>query len=845
MSALGVKLYRDPAATLGNRSPLTLAAVNKMPLEVVPEIRWCIDSRDSCYAATKGQAKKMGASTSKIEDLDIRPLPIRDNVARQLQPLTSERDTSSNLPSNNQPEKLNQNNHYDNDSSYTGPTCKVVSSPSPSLTPRYNMLQEGISNLSISKPSFGGSALGGEGDLLATSRISIVSHTHGRERRAERGIEKRELQEAVKYGHKERANPGREGSTRWRYTHKGVVYITDESSRHEVTSWRMDDAEDIPHPGLAFAGLEASTHVVVVIDCSGSMRKGDVPGYKSRTQAVYDTVAKDLVEKHLNSKVYSLQLSLIEMSDEAKVVLERVAWDNDLLRFLKRRATSMYARSHGNYLPALDQALELLKGGAASQSSMFLIFLSDGAPSDHNFKSCEHGVQVWQADPNAIKAFNGKPAFNNCNLCGHAVRKKLQDRVISDCVNKMKHLGDLFGRDRMYAATVAFGPPKENYFVLQSMAAALPKQTSSFHKLGLSINLLQTAFTALSSTLTTLATDAGGSRGLTLRKDITSHKERQDFKEEQVLTNGVDWDLYCGVKFMSKTRYNLTTDSMEKVAFTPIKASFVRQLPIVETKEKRKKKMGVAHATCSLANGAERIVYQCTDVVSYNGGQTAYCVGPKLVAKSSIHQEHVYDVEFHRKFCRTQGEAEELAVMFNRRLALGKEWQLHFLACFVYTVRDYRFEQNSGRIDVLVEQELEGKFTKWNNNAGGVAKGMNAPMSQLRANVMGLGAINEDEEEEEEGEESRDEGADDLKLEYIPQCFSHFTHEDTNGHKLVCDIQGVWNAEDGFLLTDPVIHHHSNSRRHGATDRGKPGMEKFFETHRCNPLCHRLGLQIR
>jgi hypothetical protein len=35
---------------------------------------------------------------------------------------------------------------------------------------------------------------------LNTSDITLISHTHGRERRAERGIERKELQEAVKYG---------------------------------------------------------------------------------------------------------------------------------------------------------------------------------------------------------------------------------------------------------------------------------------------------------------------------------------------------------------------------------------------------------------------------------------------------------------------------------------------------------------------------------------------------------------------------------------------------------------------------------------------------------------------
>ncbi len=39
-----------------------------------------------------------------------------------------------------------------------------------------------------------------ETPTLRTSEITLFSHTHGRERRAERGIERKELQEAIKYG---------------------------------------------------------------------------------------------------------------------------------------------------------------------------------------------------------------------------------------------------------------------------------------------------------------------------------------------------------------------------------------------------------------------------------------------------------------------------------------------------------------------------------------------------------------------------------------------------------------------------------------------------------------------
>jgi hypothetical protein len=54
--------------------------------------------------------------------------------------------------------------------------------------------------------------------ILRTSEVTVVSHAHGRQRREERDIEKRELQEAIKYGRRERANPGRDGSRRWRFT---------------------------------------------------------------------------------------------------------------------------------------------------------------------------------------------------------------------------------------------------------------------------------------------------------------------------------------------------------------------------------------------------------------------------------------------------------------------------------------------------------------------------------------------------------------------------------------------------------------------------------------------------
>lgn len=49
------------------------------------------------------------------------------------------------------------------------------------------------------------------------------------------------------------------------------------------------------------------------------------------------------------------------MSDAAHVIKKRAPPDQALLDFLKHRSATARAASHGNYLPALDKALELLR----------------------------------------------------------------------------------------------------------------------------------------------------------------------------------------------------------------------------------------------------------------------------------------------------------------------------------------------------------------------------------------------------------------------------------------------------------------------------------------------------
>ncbi|PNW88703.1 hypothetical protein CHLRE_01g040950v5 [Chlamydomonas reinhardtii] len=623
---------------------------------------------------------------------------------------------------------------------------------------------------------------------LNTSAVTLISHTHGRERREQRGIERRELQEAVKHGRRERANPGRDGSVRWRYTHKGVVYITDQHSRHEITSWRLNDAPDVPPAVGGGGGACGTAHVIVVVDHSGSMRKDDVPGYGSRTAAVYDCLARDLVEPQLRVAGGSrMEISLIQMQDEAEVVLRRRAPDAKLLQYLKGCGRS-YARSHGNYLPALNAALELMREDASAPKQLFMVFLSDGAPSDHVQMACPHGNYVWQADPTAGCTAQGKPRLIECRSKG--CRAVVKRTAHSDCLARIRAMGDLLGRDRVSVNTVAFGPAAEDFAVLQAMSQVLPR--GSFQKLGLSAHCLRTAFTSLTSSLTTLRTEAGGAGpGLTLRTDLRAKGQRQEYEEHQLLSNGLIFDIYVGRKFVSKCQYDRDTRDLVPVPFLDTaRVRIMReQFPEVE--------WGVAHARRLFSEGAERVVFQCTEVVSVDGGATAYAIGPRLVAKQTRHQERVHDPKFHRTFCRTQGEAAELASLFNRRLRGGPAWQVHFLPCYVYKIADGYYSYGSGGVmEVLVEEELEGKFTKWNNNAGGVAAGRTGAAGAHSRNNNQLGAIVEDEEDEEEDEKGREAtnnaagGGGAARTEDVPQAFSHFTWDCTAGRKLVCDLQG-------------------------------------------------------
>ncbi|KAJ1471509.1 hypothetical protein T484DRAFT_1843858 [Baffinella frigidus] len=269
--------------------------------------------------------------------------------------------------------------------------------------------------------------------------------------------EKQELLDAVRFGRKEPANPGEDGRQRWKFTHRAVVYIVNHSMSQEIVSWRIDGTDENIIPAMA-SDAETGTHVVLVVDASGSMRKDDVSGYPSRTSAVYDCLVKDFLTPQLQLLAgrgggeSSAIVTLIEMSDAATVIFEREPLYASL-EGLFRQQMRTTARNHGNYLPGQEaregqqegHSVEVRRGLAVGQMllahypTLFLIFMSDGAPSDHVGKECAHGIKVW-SPVSSSRAGNGR--FNRearppLQVCAHG-GATCRHSVKTDCEEKCR-----------------------------------------------------------------------------------------------------------------------------------------------------------------------------------------------------------------------------------------------------------------------------------------------------------------------------------------------------------------------------------------------------------------------
>ena len=677
-----------------------------------------------------------------------------------------------------------------------------------------------------------------------TSAAVVLSSTHGRERRKQRNISKRDLEAAVKYGKKEPAIfNARDGEQRWMYTFADIVYLTDSTSTREITSWPLECCGiDIKKKTITQEMYKQhekdiemlknksnwTSHVVTVVDQSGSMRRADTSDAATRSDVVWLTLALDYVAVRLESGECSSTdvLSILSMRDKGEILLKEHPVNWILYNYIIDLLRTQRPMGDGNYIPALDTAESLLRSNPYCNCALQLIFLSDGRPSDRVKK----GTLLQYAGFNMI----GK------------LTQLGKERV--------SKLASRFGR-RLTVGAIAFGKPEdEDFSTLKGFAEAAKDYGSHgfFKSASLSVESLSEMFTTLSSTLTTTKVEMSEIGGSRQRKVRDVRREPISALGGEELDNA--W-LFFPFSSSEANKRSIVKTVWTKDGWKPVPIRFMFSSPDAT---------GVALKKRFFGEGAERLVREFREV-----GKNGKFLGEPMVGKESRFikddKENLDSKEFHKVFCKTQKLAQRLARVFNRRMGnlpfldAKKVPTISFLDCCVYMVED----AIRGRHGLLAEKMLDIKsyqYKKWNSNDGKVFKDDIIGDGIINGAEKSLDEIIEEDEEEEDDDDDDDweedshedeiknysafNGPDsDFDLSDIPQVFSCFTYRYTRRKLIVCDLQGVLNTSvcpPVYEMTDPVIHYRSARHRqhvYGRTDKGLDGIHNFFRTHKHCKLC--------
>jgi Alpha-kinase family len=673
---------------------------------------------------------------------------------------------------------------------------------------------------------------------VPTSAISFVETQHGRLRRKQRGIDKKDLQAAIKHGTRYNAHPRRNGDVCSKYVHNDITYIVNEVTREEVTSYAKPlELRCVPTTFAMQARHERAveriqnnldiwtSNTVIVVDTSGSMREGDVWGTRNRLGAVWVSIALDFLAHRLESgeACETDVISIVTMEERPSLVVREMpsTWIlyNQLICIYEEG--QVLPSGHGPFLPSLKVAQELLTRNPNAACALSLTFLSDGAPSD------------FIRDRNLAKA-------------------EWNDRIVKE----VEDLATMFGR-RLAFTTIGVGS-RDEFGLLNRMAEAAADYgvKAAFRLPSMTSSSLGQVFTSVASVLTSTQTEMTDLDTLKQRKvRRVSRESKTKASEASREVSDDDFWIYPRNRVV-RLVYKEWLEGRERnreFSDAPLQADGASY---------------VALSKCSFGEGAERNAFRFYEVAT----DRKTIVGKALVAKESrmiLASEKSADEKarwvFVKTFCSTQQLARRLADEFNQKLEKSgrvdpRTPTIAFLDCTVYQLVD----KNFGKASVLVEEKLDHmKWHKWNANNGYV-DGMNhsptfSPLALSQAfkkvEEEELFAIEEGSEDEEDEEECNYQDNADEEMEpnvfsasEVAQAFSHFTYWATGRKRLVCDLQGVYDEGARILrLTDPVIHYHNPNNRfrnrvHGDTDRGKKGVAMFFGTHKC---CHLCSLVLR
>lgn len=673
------------------------------------------------------------------------------------------------------------------------------------------------------------------------NKMKIAETDHARQRRAERGIDKKDLHMAYKYGEQLPCEYG------LKYRYNGLTYILTKckGKLKEVTCYAqplklkmvpistdMAKEYDTAIERLKDRGTWKS-NTVIVVDTSGSMRESDVWGARSRLHAVWICVALDFIAHRLESGCADASdvVSIVLMGSGATTLLKHqpTSWQlyNKLIDIYTKR--QLLACGHGCYVPSLARAQKMLTINNSSSCALALCFLSDGRPSDQGSEGRE------------------------------------------SIIEKVESLGKRFGR-RLSFSAIGMGCDSREFEMLRSMVDVAKDYgvQSSFSLPSMNTCELGVSLTATATTLTTTQIEMTDTRTSKQRnvRNVLRESRKKAHDEVVSFVDSEDYWMYPAnsvVRRIYREWHNEDRKRGHSYDIAPM------QHPSACSVALNKRAFG---------EGAERYAFRFFEV----GEDGKTVVGSPLVAKESrlvLDGDEGSREKFVNIFCETQQLARRIADEFNQKLdhlyRVDKRTpRVSFLDCSIYELDD----QNNGKQNVLVEEKIDHlSWHKWNTNNGYIEgmeevpeftnDKMKSAMEHLTnidlndnnmeiPNKSGikptyLGAIEEDEESDESSDSSADEERGEssqvtsikFTASDVAQAFSHFSYLATGRKRLICDLQGVFDEKSNMLkFSDPVIHYFNHRRQdrqsvHGRTDRGRKGMAMFFDTHKecCGHLC--------
>lgn len=631
----------------------------------------------------------------------------------------------------------------------------------------------------------------GLGDYIRPTEMStLLSGTHGRQRRQERNIEKIDLKRARRYGMMEVQENGR-----YRYTYGGIRFIYDPETNQEVTShespeetgeftgtkfappvildkyaWSDEWSETFEkqfhdmskeqaladhstkssssgtaagrsNSGSAVRKKAAYTsHSVLVVDMSGSMKRDDVNGARCRSDAVWLALARDYVKVPLERGERSERdlVSIVIMRDDAQVMYayEPTTWVlfNKLIDLREWR--HLKPAGHGNYCPAIRKAEELFEANNHAGCALSLLFFSDGRPSDRD----------------------------------------------TDYLERIGSLASKFGR-RISISCIAMADMDRDFSALNNMVTEAQSYgaPATFGKPSFGVDSISHIISSLATSLTTSKTEmtninTGSSKEV--RMDVT--REKHDTPDSvgtwthyrstdpncfvrRIWTwrhrGGLDFvqlvdprcsNCYSYVGYQSNINKGIVChvcegfalchscnsgpqilqDHHRRVGHRQSKCdALLSKMRLGKLQRKELPSFSIAVKNEIFGEGAERIVRKVHFI-----DERGYYIGTPMVAKESrfVDNEDNYEqsMMYHRDFMRTQNIANDFALKFNAALDdlknhfdvryhnwIKKLPRIHFIEPMVVEVM-----QNGQERNILVEKLLQGEYRKFNNNMGYVEK---------------------------------------------------------------------------------------------------------------------------